>query len=84
MVKSLPANAGDAGDMVLISGSGRSLGLGNDNPFLHSCLENSVDRGARQAIGNEISKSQIQLSTHTCAGKVCSKCLFERMHEPNE
>ena len=42
----LPANAGD---MCLISGSGRSPGVGNGNLLQHSCLENSKDRGAWQA-----------------------------------
>ena len=40
MVKNLPVNAGDARDMGLIPGSGRSPGVENCNP-LHSCLENS-------------------------------------------
>ena len=39
-------NAGDAGS---IPGSGRSPGEGNGNPLQYSCLENSMDRGARQA-----------------------------------
>jgi len=36
VVKKLPANARDAGDMGSIPGSNRSLGEGNDNlfPFL--------------------------------------------------
>ena len=46
VVKNLPANAGDAGEVGLISGSGRSSGGGNGNPFQYSCLENSMDRGA--------------------------------------
>ena len=45
MVKNLPVNAGDARDMDLIPGSGRSPGVENSDP-LHSCLENSKDRGA--------------------------------------
>ena len=44
--KNLPANAGDAGDTGLISGSGRSPGGGNGNPLQYSCLGNSMDRGA--------------------------------------
>ena len=40
------ASAGDAGDAGLIPGSGRSPGEGHGNPLQHSCLENSVDRGA--------------------------------------
>ena len=46
VLKNLAANAGDAGDMGSIPGSGRSPGEGNGNPFQYSCLENSVDRGA--------------------------------------
>ena len=39
VVKNLPANAGDAKDMDLIPGSGRSPGGGTDNPLQYSCLE---------------------------------------------
>ena len=46
MIKNIPANAGDSRDVGLIPGSGRSLGEGNGNPLQHSCLENSMDRGA--------------------------------------
>ena len=40
-------SACNAGDSSLISGLGRSPGEGNSNPLQHSCLENSIDRGAR-------------------------------------
>ena len=46
VVKNLPANAANAGDMGLIPGSGRSPGEGNGNPLLYSSLENSFNRGA--------------------------------------
>ena len=36
MVKSLPGNAGDAGDMCLIPGVGRSPGGGNSNSLQYS------------------------------------------------
>ena len=36
MVKNLPANWGDVGDMGLIPGSGRSHGEGNGSPFQYS------------------------------------------------
>ena len=39
----------NAGDLDLISGLRRSPGEGNDNPLQHSCLENSMNRGAWQA-----------------------------------
>ena len=40
VVKSPPANAGDAEATGSIPGSGRSPGGGNDNPLQYSCLEN--------------------------------------------
>jgi len=40
----------NAGDLGLIPGSGRSPGEGNGKPLQYSCLENPMDRGARQAI----------------------------------
>ena len=69
MVQNLPANAGDAG---LISGSGISLGVGNDNPLQYSHLENSMDGRARQATVHWITKSQTQLSMRTHTHKQCS------------
>ena len=39
----------NAGDLGLISGSGRSFGEGNGYPLQYSCLENSMDRRAYQA-----------------------------------
>ena len=49
MTKNPPANAGDARDTGCIPGSGRSPGVGDGNPLQHSCLENSMDRGAQSA-----------------------------------
>ena len=46
VVNNLPANAGDARDMDLIPGSGKTPGEGNGNPLQCSCLGNSMDRGA--------------------------------------
>ena len=45
MVKNLPANAGDAGDVDSVPGLGRSPGGGNGHPTQSSCLENPTDRG---------------------------------------
>ena len=36
----------------------RSPGEGNGDPLQHSCLENSMDRGAWQAIVHGVTKSQ--------------------------
>ena len=49
MVKNLPVNAGDAGDVGSIPGSGRCPGKGNGNSFQYSCLGNPMDRRAWQA-----------------------------------
>ena len=43
VVKNLPTSAGDARDTGLILGLGRSHGVGNGNPLLYSCLENSME-----------------------------------------
>jgi len=42
VVKSLPANAGDAGP---VPGSGRYPGEGNGNPLQYFCVGNPMDRG---------------------------------------
>ena len=58
MVKNLPANAGDAGDVGLIPGSGRCPGGGHGNLLQYSCLINPMDRGAWQATIHGVTKSQ--------------------------
>ena len=63
MVKNVPANAGDTGDMGLIPGLGRSPGVGNGNRLQYSCLENSMDRGAWQAVVLGAAESRVQIST---------------------
>ena len=57
--KNPPANAGVKGS---IPGLGRSPGVGNGNPFQHSCLENFMDRGVWPAKVHGIVKSQTRLS----------------------
>ena len=61
VVKNPPASAGDARDMDLIPGSGRSPGGGHGNPLQYSCLENPMDRGAWQATVHGVAKSQTRL-----------------------
>ena len=51
------------GDLVSIPGFGRSAGEGRGNPLQYSCLENHIDRGARQATFHGVTEKQ--LSTHT-------------------
>ena len=54
VVKNPPASAGDAGS---IPGLGRSPGEGNGGPLQYSGLENSMNRGAWQAIVHRVTKS---------------------------
>ena len=54
-----------AGDQVLILESGRCPGEGNGYPLHHSCLVNSMDRGAWQATVHGVPKSRTLLSTNT-------------------
>ena len=52
-------SARNAGNIGSVHGSGRSPREGNGNPFQHSCLEHSMDRGAARGVP----KSLTQLST---------------------
>ena len=61
MVKNLPVNAGNPGDMGSIFGSGRSPEAGNGNPLQYSCWENLMDRGARWATVHGVAKRQTEL-----------------------
>ena len=66
MVKILPASARDVRDVGSIPGSGRFPGERNDNPAHNSCLENPTNRGSWRATVHGVTKSQTQLSVHTC------------------
>ena len=54
MVKESACNAGDPS---LIPELGRCPGVGNSNPFQYSSLENSMDRGAWQAVVHGVAVS---------------------------
>ena len=55
VVKNLPANAGEAGEVGSISSSERSPGRGNG--------QNSLHRGTRQAAVHGAAEGQTRLST---------------------
>ena len=46
VIKNLPPNAREIGDVGLIPKSGRSPGGGYGSPLEYPCLENPIDRGA--------------------------------------
>ena len=50
------------GDLCLIPGSESSPGEGKDYPLQYSFLENSMDRGAWQAVVHGVPKNWSQLS----------------------
>ena len=64
VLKNPLANAGDAGVRGLISGLGRSPGVGNGNPFLYFCLGNPIGRGAWRATVHGVAKGRTLLSMH--------------------
>ena len=61
VVKSPPANAGDARDAGLMLGVGRSPGGGHGNPLQDSCLKNPMGRGACCVTVHRVAKSCTRL-----------------------
>ena len=54
VVKESVCNAGDAGDVGSMPGSGRSPGGRHGHPFQYSCLEDSMDiPGGLQSMGSQ-------------------------------
>ena len=81
VVKNPPANTGRLRDTGLIPESGRSPGGGHGNPLQSSQLENTIDRGAWQAMVHWVTRSWTwlkQLSTHIHPNRLKSK--FLRLH----
>ena len=63
LVKNPPASVGNAGDMGLIPGLGRSPGGGHGNPLQYPCLGNPMDRGAWWAAVLGVTKAGHDLVT---------------------
>ena len=70
VVKNLPANAGDSGNLGSIPGLGRSPGERKDYPLQYSSLENSMDW-----IVHGVAKSWTGLSDFHFQGKIRWKIL---------
>ena len=62
VVRNTPTNAEDTRDTGLMSGSGRSPGVGNGNPFQYSCLGNPMV-GAWWAAVHGVAKAEHDLAT---------------------
>ena len=56
-------SACNAGDVGLISGSGKSSGEGNGNLLQYSCLENPMDRGAMDRVHGVTKRVGLNLVT---------------------
>ena len=71
----------------LIPGMGRSPGEGNGQPFQYTCLENSMDGGARWTTVHGVTKSWTRLShiillvvgTQICSFNTTKGCVYPRL-----
>ena len=71
-------NAGDAEEMGLIPGLGRSPGGGYGNPLQYSCQKNPRDRGAWWATVHGVTKSQTQLKRLSAQDTQLELAIFDR------
>ena len=82
MVKNLPADAEDTGDLGSIPGPERPPGGGNGNPLQYSCLENPMGGGAWRAAVHGVTESGVTGSTAEAvdAGRVVLRRRFAEQH----
>ena len=66
MVKILPTNAADAGDVGSIPGWGRSPGVGNGNSLQYSCMEIpwTEEPGKLQSTGSQTVGHNLQMNNN--------------------
>ena len=69
VVKNPAANEKDAGDAGLIPGSEWSPQVRNTSPLKHSCLENSIERGACGAAVHRVGHDWACMHTHIPTGR---------------
>ena len=74
MVKNLPANIGDIGDMGSILGLGSSPGREHGNPLQYCCLENPTDSGTWQAIVHRVAQSWTRMRRLSIQARQCRRC----------
>ena len=82
MVKNLPADAEDTGDLGSIPGPERPPGGGNGNPLQYSCLENPMGGGAWRAAVHGVTESGVTGSTAEAvdAGRMVLRRRFAEQH----
>ena len=82
MVKNLPASVGDAGDVGLIPGLGRSSGEGNGNPLQNSCLGIPTDCGAWWATVHGVAKMvDMTKRLNNTRNYLSGECMFLNLGE---
>ena len=74
MVKNLPTNARDTGNLGLITDLKRSPVGWHGNPLQYSCLENPMGRGVWQAIARGMQKVR-----HDWSNLACTTSLYMKM-----
>ena len=77
VLKDLPANAGVAGNVGLISGSGISPGGGNGNLLQDGCLENLGNRGSWRTTVHGVVKSWTWLRDWADTQALCVLYVWE-------
>ena len=66
-------------DTSLIPGLGKFLGVGNGNPLLYSCLENSMDRGTWWATVHGVAESDMTEHSNSNGGRNPGSVSFLQM-----
>ena len=86
VVKNTPVNSGDARDVGLIPGLGRSLRRGNNNPLQCSCLEKPMDRGAWRTSLRGLQRIRYDWNdlAHMQSGKCMGKCMKKFYFSPDK
>ena len=90
MIKNLPANAGDTGDVDAVPESARTPREGNGYPLQYSWLENPIDREAWWVMVHRGSQrvrhdwATEHASMHACMHAAATELMHPRAHVPQQ